>query len=387
MDATEARIHFLGNVEPRTAGSSIYNYNLVTSLAHRGLQLTVVGNAVADDVEKLVRTVHSLRQSPWRNSPILWRMSSYLDLLTYQRTLSKSDLEVPDLIIICELLLFSYYRKRFAGIPFIYLPHSLIAPLEVKDYCVAGFSRRFLTRLYSNKQMRCLNESALSVRFTEAGCRALSEFYGSRISPRFIINPIGIQIPKLDSRDKRDAKNPIRLLFVGRLVSSKNVSGLIKTLFTLDRIPDWTLDIIGEGEQCKELVKLVNSLGLNEKVRLRGFQCDVGRWYRDADIFVSMSTLESLNLTLLESMAHGVPVVTIASRQNGFFTVSDEIVADGKTGYVASDPDGFKARLSELMSDPDTRCRMGRAAREHVKANLSWEHHINRWIETIESVL
>lgn len=380
-------IHFLGDVDREAAGSAMYNHDLVTSLAQRGARFTIVGSSVAGDVEQLVRAVHRVEKSPRRDARVLWRISSYLDMLNYQRELARVDIEEPDLIIVCDLLLFSHYRKRFPRVPLIYLPHSLVAPVEVGDSCVPGFSRWFLTRLYRSRQVRCLNESALTVRFTRAGCDALKEYYGDTIRPRFLVNPIGVSDGEASVEADRAENQPIRLLFVGRLVESKNVSKLVEALSQLTGTPSWTLDVVGRGDQLEALTSLVNRLGLQEKVRFRGFQEDVGRWYRQADLVVSVSALESLNLPLVESMSHGIPVVTASSREEGFFTVSDEIVDDGETGYVVRNLEEFKARVAELMLDPDKRRRMGLRAREHVRTNLKWSHHVTRWLDAIESVL
>jgi hypothetical protein len=46
---------------------------------------------------------------------------------------------------------------------------------------------------------------------------------------------------------------------------------------------------------------------------------------------------------------------------------------DGRDLMVAEDADGFRRCLEELLSRPDRARAMGRAARDYILRNLSWE--------------
>lgn len=107
---------------------------------------------------------------------------------------------------------------------------------------------------------------------------------------------------------------------------------------------------------------------------------DLCALYRQARVFVLPSVEENcygrriavselLGLSVLEAMASGTPV--ICSRVGGV----PEIVADGETGYLVEpgDVDGLRARLDELLGDPGRAERMGRAARDAIVENYTWD--------------
>jgi glycosyltransferase involved in cell wall biosynthesis len=74
---------------------------------------------------------------------------------------------------------------------------------------------------------------------------------------------------------------------------------------------------------------------------------------------VVSSVTDTTNLTVLEAMALGRPVVV--TRVGGL----PEVVADGLTGYVvpARDADALAGRIVELLEDAEARRRMGEAGR------------------------
>ena len=94
---------------------------------------------------------------------------------------------------------------------------------------------------------------------------------------------------------------PLRLLCIGRLTYYKGHALLIKALA---KVPAVTLDIIGDGEERLSLSQLIQSLGLTQRVRLRG---TLGPEALDAAIencdlvcLPSIERTEAFGLVLLE---------------------------------------------------------------------------------------
>jgi D-inositol-3-phosphate glycosyltransferase len=90
-------------------------------------------------------------------------------------------------------------------------------------------------------------------------------------------------------------------------------------------------------------------------------------WYRAADVVVVPSRSESFGLVALEAAACGRPVV--AAAVGGLRT----IVQDGHTGFLVDghDPEGFAARIGELIADRGKAEAMGRAAAERARG-FTW---------------
>jgi glycosyltransferase involved in cell wall biosynthesis len=97
------------------------------------------------------------------------------------------------------------------------------------------------------------------------------------------------------------------IVSAGRLTPSKNFRLLIQS-YASSGIVD-NLVILGEGEERKELERLVSRYGLEGRVVLPGHIQNPYPIIRRARIFVSSSKLEGFPNALIEAMALGCPVV------------------------------------------------------------------------------
>ena len=147
-----------------------------------------------------------------------------------------------------------------------------------------------------------------TVRFTRGNADILRSFYRLPIRVRFDIIPPAVPFP--DQPNRPEPGSMIRLLSVGRLVESKNVGFLLDCLTTM-RDLFWRLDVVGDGPKRPELEATALRCGLADKIQFHGQRSDVGRYYRERNLFVFPSKLESFGLVMLEAMAHGVPTLAI----------------------------------------------------------------------------
>jgi glycosyltransferase involved in cell wall biosynthesis len=174
------------------------------------------------------------------------------------------------------------------------------------------------------------------------------------------------------------------VLFVGRFTPHKGLDRLIEAL------PDGaSLTCVGtfghdprppESGYADRLRRRAAALNGRVSFMEAVADGDLPPLYRRARVFVLPSVHETcyggriavselLGLSVLEAMASGTPV--ICSRLGGV----PEIVADGETGYLVQPGDvaALRERLDELLGDPARAERMGRAARESVVAQFTWE--------------
>ena len=136
--------------------------------------------------------------------------------------------------------------------------------------------------------------------------------------------------------------------------------------------------IVGEdksrpGENRAELEKLIESLGLKNRVHLAGWQDDTAAVLRHLDIFVSAARSEPFGLVMLEAMAGRVPVVATASEG------ALEIIDDGVTGFLVpiGDPDAIAASIKRLLDEPEVGRWLAETGLEKVKENFSLEGMID----------
>ncbi len=120
--------------------------------------------------------------------------------------------------------------------------------------------------------------------------------------------------------------------------------------------------LFGEDEFACGLPRLASSLGIGDRVDLRGHRTDVWDELSRMDVLVHASvTPEPFGQVILEGMAAGVPV--IAARAGG----PTEILRHEVTGvlYESADVDGLAGAMRRML-DPGLRERLSAAARDDL---------------------
>lgn len=166
-----------------------------------------------------------------------------------------------------------------------------------------------------------------------------------------------------------------RVLFVGRLDNSvKGVDRLLRIWARAGKsLPDWHLDIVGDGPDAAALKELAERLRLSN-VSFEGFR-NPAPYYRRASIFCMTSTFEGFGLVLPEAMQHGcVPMAF-----NSYAAVRD-LVIPGETGILAPpfDEEEYARQLLRLMQDAPLRSAMAQAGPQHA-ALFSPANVVREW--------
>lgn len=104
------------------------------------------------------------------------------------------------------------------------------------------------------------------------------------------------------------AGTAVNLVAAGRLSPQKGFDLLIEAMRLLD-LPHLRLNILGDGDQESELRAKISAAGLEDKVRLCGFQKNPYAWFSAADAFVLPSRVEGFPNVVLEALACGCPVI------------------------------------------------------------------------------
>lgn len=171
---------------------------------------------------------------------------------------------------------------------------------------------------------------------------------------------------------------------VGALTPEKGFDVLLDAWpEVLRRVPAAHLVIAGDGPLWKELLQRRLELRIRSSVRLLGYREHVGPLLARADLFVMPSRSEGLGSAALEAMWCGLPVV--ASNVGGL----PEAVEKGVTGALVppGDPRRLAEAVAELLSDPDRRRRMGKAARLRARGRYDPAYLVQRHLEAYRCVL
>ncbi len=193
------------------------------------------------------------------------------------------------------------------------------------------------------------------------------------VTSRIEIIPNGVELQRFyqaQPRSRADfgySPDSILLVYAGRLASEKNLPFLLRAFAGVAKTLDHVyLLVVGGGTKAleTELQDLVGELHLEDRVRFTGMvpYDELPSYLQMCDAFITASVTEVHPLSVIESMACGLPVVGIDSPGVG------DTVEDGKTGFLSEeDLPSFTAKLTRLCMDPSLRQQMGDAARKASK--------------------
>lgn len=147
-------------------------------------------------------------------------------------------------------------------------------------------------------------------------------------------------------------------------------------------VPSVKFLFVGGGDEGNILLGKARSLGIEPYVIFAGYRKDIRPYYEIMDISVLTSFSEGLSMTLLESMAHGIPIV--ATRVGG----NPEVVEDGVNGYLVpvKDAVALADRVVRLLKDRELRHRMGREGRSLAERKFRVRGAANRYLEIYENL-
>ena len=185
------------------------------------------------------------------------------------------------------------------------------------------------------------------------------QFRHSRIA--VIGNPIRKLLRTIDIQQEN------LVLTVGRLIQTKHHNRLIKVFSQLDA-NDWKLIIIG-GNALKQnnsslLHKLLEDLGLKDKVILIGECNEVDDYYYKSKVFAFTSSSEGFPNVIGEALSAGLPVVSYDC-----IAGPSEMISDGENGFLVPvfEDELFLKRLQLLIDDEELRKKMSVIATASVE--------------------
>lgn len=185
-----------------------------------------------------------------------------------------------------------------------------------------------------------------------------------------------------------DPNQPVRFVFVGRLVDWKAVDLLLIAFQRVVQEVPARLEIIGDGSERGHLEQLAEDLKLGDRVQFVGWlaQADCATRLQQAAVMVLPSLLECGGAVVLEAMAMGVPV--IATNWGGPADYLDQtcgvlVEPTSREEFIA----GLAAAMVRLANSAELRSAMGQAGRQRVLAQFDWEVKVDRMVEIYRSLL
>ena len=175
-----------------------------------------------------------------------------------------------------------------------------------------------------------------------------------------------------------------RVIAVGRLDYQKSFDRLIQVWEKVhQQMPDWRLDIFGQGEWQEMLQGMIDERRLQETVKLNGPTKNIGQEYSESSMIVMSSHYEGFPMVMIEAMACGLPAVSF-----DFKCGPRDIIKEGENGLVVKDGDidGLAKAMMTLMRDDELRRKMGENAKRVVET-FSEAKVMDKWVRLYEETI
>lgn len=177
------------------------------------------------------------------------------------------------------------------------------------------------------------------------------------------LNGAGVNLYEYPYTEYPSEGEPIRFLFIGRVMKEKGVDELFEAARRIKKeYPEAVFDIVGPMED--EYESVVRKLEEEGIIRYYGYQKDVRPFIARCHCFVLPSWHEGMANALLEAGAMGRPLIT--SRIHGCM----EAVVDGESGYLAEkgNEESLIQKFHNFFElERYEQENIGRKSREHIE--------------------
>lgn len=171
-----------------------------------------------------------------------------------------------------------------------------------------------------------------------------------------------------------------RILFVGRITGEKQIDVLLNAVKLLPQSLDAKLEIVGGGDQFKNLQNLAETLGIADRVKFLGYVTDeeLRQAYTRATVFAMPSIAELQSIATMEAMASALPVVAADAM------ALPHLVHDGENGHLfhPGDAQDLADKLENVLTLPQDELDILKNASLRIVAT----HDIQTTISTFESL-
>lgn len=330
----------------KKGGAERYCVNLFRGLQRLGHKVTIVGEAIDDELKNEVDflRVPVLRLNSWtRNKSFFVNAGHVLRKHSFDVVHGLSRVDGLDTFRLTERLQIHwvnmYYRHPVTRwLQHLNPRHRLVFDLEQKIFGPSGV-RRVIVQ-------------------SQLDARLLRQYFGvddSRICQ--IINGVDTTTFHPGVRSQREAvraewkidANAPLLVFASMDSRGKGLDTLLQAVARLQH-RDTRLLIIGHGA-TNGFLRTVRSLKIDHRVTFAGRQSAIQRFYGAADLFALPTIYEPFPNVNLEAMACGTPVITTSTAGGA------EIIREGSNGYLIPDAwsiDALAKRIDDHLALPDS---------------------------------
>ncbi len=367
---------------PDINGAARFAERLAAGLVARGHEVHVVAPNQAyrkspthtetiEGEEMILHRLPSVRWPPhdWLRFVWPWRAKHYARKIL--------DEVQPDVVHIQSHIVIGRGLSRIAhqrGIPIIATNHVMAE--NILDHTTLP---DFLNRAFARVAWADAERTFRLTRAVTTPTRRAADFLEKTIDIDGVI-PISCGIDRANYTPVLGPREKNRIIFVGSLTAEKQIDVILKALTKLDPALDVSLDIVGGGDQRKNLETLTRDLDLADRVTFHGRVTDekLRALYSRASVFAIASIAELQSIATMEAMASALPIVAADA------VALPHLVHDGENGYLfpPGEVDALADRLTRVLTaDPSEYERLQQASLDGVAV-----HDITRTLDTFEAL-
>lgn len=358
---------YSNNIDPHSGGvqritNSLGNY--LCEKGHKAYYLSTHSKSNRENSFSLPNIRYTLSQE--NNTFLIELLGSLkINVIINQSGISRPISELLNSVRLhCNVKIITcIHNAIFGGTSNFGITHKKILRRYHLEWSVPIFSLRLIKKLFEslyiwknrNHYKAILLQSDYVVLLSETMKKEFQLMVGKNAVDKVVIIPNFIEYPLLYT-DKKENK----VVYVGRIDTTYKRTDLVVEIWkkVFLAFPDWSLHIIGEGEDFDLIKNMVNSMKVKNVV-FEGKKDPIS-YYQKASILMMTSCSESFGLVLPESMSYGVVPIAFDAFEN-----IHDIIDDMKSGCLVPpfDIQAYSETLTDLMTSTTFRSELSNAAR------------------------
>lgn len=347
---------------PLAGGAEVHAHEVLSRLAARGWDCTLVSHAVHDLPERETESGYAILREGGAstfNFTVWSQLPSWIARTRAQIVVDDSN----------KIAFLAPWRTK---VPVVALIHHLFGKAIFRE---ASLPAALYVNLAERLVPRCYRDVPTMTGSPSARAELMSLGLRDVVDVGEGVDLSGYAPPAAGERD------PDLLLYLGRIKKYKGLDALLHTVAALvARHPGIRLEVAGSGDDVPRLQDLARTLGISERVRFLGRVTEEEKisLYRRASVALNSSLKEGWGLTSIEANGCGTPVV--ASNVPGLC----DSVRDGETGFLVpfGDHAAMAERVGRILSDPALAAGMRESCLAWAAAH-TWDRVADRTEEVL----
>lgn len=319
-------ITFSNALDPMTGGVERVYHNLVPALTSKGHKVYATYN------KRSLYDKDSVYTEIFYTGDIKFKRKRYKDEIN--RIISQRHIDIaicpfPDYVLFDLLSRYNELKVFFHihNVPSKIMYHHIsLMPERLYGSWIDKFTRRLRFKIRFESAFKRIDQNGMKVVLLSDSFRDdLASFYHFQAHNVVSVpNPVNIDQFTLENQ-KREKK----ILYVGRLSEKQkrfhSVLNIWKSI--QDKLPDYSLDVVGDGPDRAYFEKKAEEMGL-QRITFHGFQ-NPTEYYKNSQASLMTSNFEGFPMVLVEAMQYGCVPFAFDS-----FAAIRDIIDNGVNGFL-----------------------------------------------------